>query len=89
MSRRPTASQTRRSLKRLIDSAAGYKIDRRAELEAVIAVANSSFPALMKAFWPCRSARTITSESGFIVTQIAEPGFLAQERAELQSLDGG
>jgi hypothetical protein len=35
---RPTASQTRRSLKRLIDSVAGYWLDRRDELEAIVTV---------------------------------------------------
>jgi hypothetical protein len=47
---RPTPAATRCALKALIDSAAGYKLDRREELEAIVAVGSSSFFALMKAY---------------------------------------
>jgi hypothetical protein len=41
MPRRPTATQTQKALKTLLDSTAGYRIDRREEPEAIIAVGSS------------------------------------------------
>jgi hypothetical protein len=87
MPRRPSPTQTRRSLKVLIDSAAGYKIDRREELAAIVAVGNSTFPALMRAFQKLPRRDDDHLRVGVIVTRLTQPGFLAQAKAELATLD--
>jgi hypothetical protein len=73
----------RRSLKTLIDSTAGYKIDRRAELEAVVTVAAGSLAALGRAYRKLPRRNDDHLRMGVIVTRLAEPGFVERARAEL------
>jgi hypothetical protein len=73
-------------LKALIDAAAGYKIDRREELAASVAVGNSIFPALMRAFQKLPRREYDHLRVGVIVTRLTKPGVLAQAKAELAAL---
>jgi hypothetical protein len=57
---RTDRSRTRRRLKALLDATAGYKLDRGAELEAIVAVRGSGFPNDHEGrIAPSRCARTM------------------------------
>jgi hypothetical protein len=75
--------------KTLIDSAAGYRVDRRTELEAVLVVRASSFIALGRAFMklPLRSDDHL--RVGAVIARISEPGFVEAARRELAALGEG
>lgn len=71
----------------LIDSAAGYNIDRRAELEAVLVVRASSVTALMKAYMKLPRREDDHLRVVAIIARISQPGFVEQARIELAELD--
>lgn len=85
--RKPSPAKVRASLRLLIDSAAGYNIDRRAELEAVLVVRASSVTALMKAYMKLPRREDDHLRVVAIIARISQPGFVEQARIELAELD--
>jgi hypothetical protein len=87
MHRRATPAQTKRSLKCLIDEAAGHRIDRRELPEAIVVVGSATLPALMKAFQRLRRREDDHLRVGAIIAQIGRPGMVAEAQAALARLD--
>jgi hypothetical protein len=73
-------------LKLLIDSAAGYRIDRRAELEAVVTVARATLSALMRAYMRLPVREDDHLRVGAIIARVGQPGYVERARQELTAL---
>jgi hypothetical protein len=82
-------AETRRALKALLDLSAGYALDRRAELEAIVALGSASLTTVMRAFQRLPRRDDDHLRAGAIIAALAEPGAVERARTELAALDAG